>query len=384
MIRIVDVINTAASAKELLLDRVRPLHRPPAIENWIVCSAGEYVDHVRAAGIPVAVIDTPRGLEPIAMARAARRLRHFFRDLEPHLVHTHSSVPGALGRLAARAAGVPIVVHTVHGFHFHRGSRLPAKLYSLGTERALAPLTDMLLMQNHEDLSVVRRWRGVRARLIGNGIDVDRFSRFARPHAGPGRVVACIARFEPVKNHHDLLRVFARVRAACPQARLRLIGDGPLRPQYEREAAELGIAAATEFVGYRHDVGPLLADVDVAVLLSWKEGIARGLLEPMAAHIPVVAWRVKGNREVVRSGESGLLVAAGDLDSTTAHIVRLLQDPALRRRMGAAAAERVRRHFDEGVVVARLAQVYASLLRDAGHTPPVDWESHEENTVLSA
>jgi glycosyltransferase involved in cell wall biosynthesis len=312
------------------------------------------------------------------------RLTRFFRGLQPDLVHTHSSVPGALGRVAARAAGVPVVVHTVHGFHFHERSRLPSKLYSLATERVLAALTDMLLMQNREDLRVVRRWRGIRSRLVGNGIDVQRFGRSARTHAGPGRVVACIARFEPVKNHRDLLRVFARVHAACPQARLRLIGDGPLRPECERLVTELGIGAATEFVGYRKDVGPLLADVDVAVLLSWKEGIARGLLEPMAAHIPVVAWRVKGNREVVRNGQSGFLAGPGDLDATVAHIVRLLEDPALRRRLGAGAAERVRRRFDEGVVVRRLMQVYAGLLREAGYAPPADWETYEERTVLSA
>src|SRR5881628_4209977 len=390
VLRIVDVINTAASAREILLDRVRPLHRPPAIENWIVCSAGDDVDHLRAAGVPVAVIDTPRGLEPIALARAAWRLTRFFRSLEPDLVHTHSSIPGALGRVAARAAGVPIVVHTVHGFHFHEGSRLPAKLYSLATERALAGLTDMLLMQNREDLRLVRRWRGVRAHLIGNGIDVQRFARVARPHAGPGRVVACIARFEAVKNHRDLLHVFARVYAACPQARLRLIGDGPLRPACERLAADLGIAGATEFAGYREDVDTLLADVDVAVLLSWKEGIPRGLLEPMAAAIPVVAWRVKGNREVVRNGESGLLAPPGDLEQTTAHIVRLLQDPALRARLGAGAAERVHRRFDETAVVARLRDTYGCLLRQAGYVLPANWyphhaaQSHDERTVLSA
>src|SRR5438309_5038008 len=390
MIRIVDVINTAASAREILLDRVRPLHRPPAIENWLVCGAGDDVDHVRAAGVPVAVIDTPRGLEPIALARGAWRLTRFFRDLAPHLGHTHSSSPGALGRVAARAAGVPLVVHTVHGFHFHRGSRLPSKLYSLATERALAPLTDMLLMQNREDLRIVRRWRGVRAHLIGNGIDVQRFVRVARPHAGPGRVIACIARFEAVKNHHDLLHVFARVHAACPQARLRLIRDGPLRPACERLAADLGIAAAMEFTGYREDVDRLLADVDVAALLSWKEGLPRGLLESMAAGIPVVAWRVKGNREVIRPGQSGLLAAPGDLAETAAHVVRLLQDPALRARLGGAAAERVHRRFEETAVVARLRDTYASLLREAGYVLPAHWhphhaaQSHDQRTVLSA
>jgi glycosyltransferase involved in cell wall biosynthesis len=384
-LRIVDVINTAAAAKEILVDRVRHFHRPPAIENWIVCSAGDHVELLRAQGLPVAVVDTPRGLEPGALARATWRLTRLFRSLAPDLVHTHSSVSGAVGRVAARAAGVPVVVHTVHGFHFHEGSRLPARLFSWATERALAAFTDMLLTQNREDLQAVRRWRGVRTRLVGNGIDVPRFARLARRHSGPGRVVACIARFEPVKNHHDLLRVFARVRAVCPQARLRLIGDGALRPQYEREAAELGIASATEFAGYREDVSVLLEDVDVAVLLSWKEGIARGLLEPMAAGIPVVAWRVKGNREVVRSGKSGLLAPPGDLEQTTAHIVRLLEDPALRNRLGAAAAERVHRQFNEAAIVARLAEVYASLLGAAGRALPISWEqSHDQRTVLSA
>src|SRR5207253_9209975 len=94
VLRIVDVINTAASAREILLDRVRPLHRPPAIENWIVCSAGDDVDHVRAAGVPVAVIDTPRGLEPIAMARAAWRLTRFLRHLAPPPVPTPLLLPG--------------------------------------------------------------------------------------------------------------------------------------------------------------------------------------------------------------------------------------------------------------------------------------------------
>jgi len=104
----------------------------------------------------------------------------------------------------------------------------------------------------------------------------------------------------------------------------------------------------------------------------------------MAAHIPVVAWRVKGNREVVRNGESGFLARPGDLEQTSAHIVRLLEDPALRRRLGAAAAERVRTHFNESVVVAHLARVYASLLREAGYPLPTSWETHDERAVLSA
>jgi len=110
----------------------------------------------------------------------------------------------------------------------------------------------------------------------------------------------------------------------------------------------------------------------------------------MAAAIPVVAWRVKGNREVIRPSQSGLLAAPGDLDETAAHIVRLLRDPALRARLGGAAAERVHRRFEETVVVARLRDAYGSLLREAGYVLPAHWhphhaaQSHDQRTVLSA
>jgi glycosyltransferase involved in cell wall biosynthesis len=225
---------------------------------------------------------------------------------------------------------------------------------------------------------------------VGNGIDVARFAHVARQHSGPGRSVACIGRFEPVKNHRDLLHIFARVHAACPDARLRLIGDGALRPECERLAAELGIAGVTDFLGYREDVEALLGEIDVAVLVSWKEGMSRALLEPMAAGIPPVAWRVKGNRELIRAGESGLLGRAGDFEQTATHIIRLLQDPELRQRLGVAAAARVRQHFDEAVVVDRLRAVYATLLAEGGHALPPSWsvpsgeETDDRRAVLSA
>ncbi len=380
-IRIVDVINLAASAKEMLRDRALELHRPPDVENWIVCSPpdpadfrGEvaHVEALRRSGIPVELVKTPRSLEPAALARYLLHLVKVFRRAKPDIVHTHCSIPGLAGRIAARLTGVPIVVHTVHGFHFHAGSsRLHWTCFS-AVERSLAALTDILLTQNHDDLHVIRQWRwpAVPARLIGNGIDVDKYARFGRRHSGPGRVVACIGRFDPVKNQRDLLRIFARVHATCPEARLRLIGNGVLRAECERLAAELGIASVTDFLGYREDVDALLADVDVAVLVSWKEGMSKALLEPMAAGIPAVSWDVKGNGELVTSGRTGLLAPAGDLEQTAAHIVRLLRDPDLRQRLGAAAADDVRQRFDKAAFINRLRGVYASLLADAGYVAP--------------
>ena len=391
VIRIVDVINLASSAKEMLLNRLRILHRPPVVENWIVCSSGSHVRLLRAAGIPVTVINTTRGLEPTKLGRATVQLAQFFRRSKPDIVHTHCSIPGLVGRIAARLAGVPVVMHTVHGFHFHEcSSRASRTIYS-AAERTLAAISDALLTENHEDLHVIKRWGRprVHAQMVGNGIDIDRYAQFARHHTEPGRIVTCIARFDPIKNHRDLLHVFARVHAQLSHARLRLIGDGALRPQCEQLAADLGIAGVTDFLGYREDVERLLADTDVAVLLSWKEGMSRALLEPMAAGIPAVAWRVKGNRELIRSSQTGLLAAVGDLDETAAYIVHLLSDFGLRARLGAAAAESVRNSFDEIRVAERLRRVYGSLLENAGYVLPPQWHPvlRKETcarTVLSA
>jgi len=393
-VRIVDVINLAASAKEMLLARARDLHRPPDVENWIVCSPPDpddrrgdgrrHLETLRTAGIPVELVETPLAIEPVAVARYVAGLTRVFRRIRPTIVHTHCSIPGVAGRIAARLARVPIVLHTVHGFHFHAGSsRLHWALFS-GIERVLAAMSDLLLTQNEDDLAVIESWRwpAVATSRISNGIDIDRYARFARRHAGQGRTVVCIGRFDPIKNQSDLIRVFERVHVKFPQARLRLIGDGTLRADCERLAETLGIASVVDFLGYRDDVDEQLAEADVAVLLSWKEGMCKALLEPMAAGIPVVAWDVKGNNELVAHGRTGLLAPPGDLEATAGHVERLLGDGDLRCRLGEAAAADVRRRFDHAAFVDRLRRVYRELLTKEGRVvPPTlaprEYESNE-------
>jgi glycosyltransferase involved in cell wall biosynthesis len=397
-LRIVDLINLAASAKEMLLDRARDLHRPPDVENWIVCSppdAGDlrgdgvrHVEAVRRSGIPIELVKTPTRLHPLAIAVYLFRLFRVFRRLRPDIVHTHCSIPGLAGRIAARLAGVPIVIHTVHGFHFHAGSSRLHWAFFSAVERGLAALTDVILTQNHDDLAVIRAWGwpAVRTQMIGNGIHIERYARFARRHAGPGKVVVMIGRFDPVKNQQDLIRVFSRVHDACPEARLRLIGNGALLDDCRRLAAELGVASVTDFLGYRDDVDGLLADADVAALLSWKEGLSKALIEPMAAGIPALTWDVKGNNEVVSHGRTGFVAEAGDLGTTAEHLIQLLRDGDLRRRLGAAAADDMRRRFDHGAFVGRLRSVYSSLLAERGLSvpPALSPLAHEEPRASGA
>ena len=364
---VVDVINLSSSAQTLLRERVLALRRR-GIDNRILCMDGPYVEPLRAAGIPVHVIDLPRGLDPLRLVRSLAQLTGYLKAHRVDVVHTHCSVPGAVGRVAARLAGVPVVVHTVHGFHFQDDQpwwvRVPSRL----AERALGFLTDTLLTQNKDDLERAERHgigpRGRRGR-IGNGIDLERFQPAPAPPAGEGRaaVVLCAARFEPVKNHALLLEAAARLAARGRAFVLRLVGTGELEGAVRARVRELGLEDRVEFLGYRDDMPELIAGADVCVLPSLKEGLPRAVIEAMAMARPVVATRVPGTREVVRDGETGLLVDPADAGGFADTLERLILDPGLREAMGARGREVAIAEFDERPIAESLRTLYLSRLR---------------------
>ncbi|HEY6193917.1 MAG TPA: RtcB family protein [Candidatus Eisenbacteria bacterium] len=361
--RIVDVIHLSSSANTLLKERVLAM-RARGHDNRIVCANGPAVSALRAAGIPVHTVDLPRTLDPIRLLVSLVRLTRLFRRERVDLIHTHCSIPGVVGRLAARLAGVPAVVHTVHGFHFHDG--MPAWTQALFTaiERWCGRHTSLLLTQNHSDLqcAVAREiGRPGRRRWIGNGIDLSKFDPARREPAGARVVVTCVARFEPVKNHGQLLEAAAILARRGAPFELWLVGEGPRRERCEAEARALGLAGVVRFLGYREDVPALLARTQIAVLPSVKEGIPRALIEAMAMGLPVVATRVKGNDEVVRHGEDGFLVPLGDVHALAATLAVLVDDAALRERLGRNGRQRALDEFDESEIVRRLGELYAGL-----------------------
>jgi len=378
-LRIVDVINLSSSADTLLRERVLSL-RAKGVDNRIVCIDGPYVRPLREAGIPVDTIHLPRGFDPFRLAWSLLELVAYFRRVKPDLVHTHCSVPGIVGRIAARLAGVPVVLHTVHGFAFHDGSRGPVAALAIAVERFTGRFTDLLLSQNHEDMDRALRHRIVperRLEWIGNGIALDRFAAAAPRHA-PGRpvVITCVARMEPVKNHALLLEAAALLQQRGRRFQLWLVGGGEGRARCERRVAESGLDGEVRFLGYRNDVPELLEQSDIGVLTSLKEGIPRAALEAMAAGLPMVGTRVTGTREVVRDGETGFLVDMGDPSALADALARLIDDPTLRARMGTRGRDVVRAEYDEALIVRRLERVYRVSLERRGIGVPAALE-HE-------
>jgi glycosyltransferase involved in cell wall biosynthesis len=176
--------------------------------------------------------------------------------------------------------------------------------------------------------------------------------------------VGCVARLSPEKNHATLLVAFAELRRARPDAHLTLIGDGALRAALEMQAARLGLGRAVTFAGTRRDVPALLAAFDVFALASLTEGISLTLIEAAAAGLPLVATRVGGNAEVVRDGETGLLVPPGSPAALTSALSAIAARPD-RSEMGRRGRARVIEHFGADRMARSYNDLYAELLQPA-------------------
>jgi glycosyltransferase involved in cell wall biosynthesis len=367
-VRVLDVVNTDHAALNFLAYRVAWINRHTEFRNDIVCTPGPHLARVHAGGGEVFAMPIPRGLGPLPLTGLLIRLVRLLRAERYTIVHTHNSVTGAVGRLAAWLARVPLTIHTTHGFHFHDHMSAARRLPFVAAERWLARRCDLLLFQNHEELQAAERL-GLRPRRgvfhVGNGIDLRRFRPRTAPPENPRPIVLSVGRLEPVKNHVMLFDALQLLRERIGEAGvpiLRLVGDGPSRARYEQLVARRGLGWAVEFLGYRYDIPQLNAAADVAVLTSVKEGIPRALMEAMAVGVPVVATDVKGSREVVVDGATGFLVPLGDAAALADRLALLLERPGLRQQLGRRGVQHARLTCDEERVVERLAGLYRSAL----------------------
>ncbi len=295
------------------------------------------------------------------------------------LVHTHTAKAGFLGRVAARLAGVPVVVHTYHGHVLH-GYYSPFKSLLLRfMERALARITDRIVAVSEgvkRELVEYRIAPADKIAVIPLGFDLEPFlnslshrGQFRRElglHDSAG-LVGIVGRIFPIKNHRLFLDAAARVAAEEPDARFIIVGDGILRPEMEQHARALGISDRVIFTGWRRDLPRIYADLDVLVISSDNEGTTVSAIEAMASGCPVVATRVGGIPDLIDDGETGYLVPPGDARALAAAILRLLRDREAAGRIGSAARDAVRERFALARLVRDMERLYLELMQTTGH-----------------
>jgi glycosyltransferase involved in cell wall biosynthesis len=302
------------------------------------------------------------------------RLRSYFRSRGVDLVHTHSSKAGIVGRLAAFLAGVPVVIHTAHGWSFNRTQSSRVRRGFAMLERMAAPITDRLIMVSRANLEEGLALRVGRARqyavlrsgidaaefrVVGRGRDTVRAELGCEPHHVLVGTVAC---FKPQKGPLDFVRAAAAAYARCDRLRFVMAGDGELRGEVETLVGKLGLGGVIRVLGWRRDVADLLHAMDVFLLTSRFEGLPRVVLQAMAAGVPVVATAVDGTPEVVRDGRSGLLVPPESPATAADRVLELVEDADLRRRCVDGARRSLGEAFDIHRMVRDLERIYISLL----------------------
>lgn len=342
-------------------------------------AAGAHVEAIEARGIRhIALAHATRAMAPGEDVLAMRELYEVFRRERPTIVHTHNPKPGFYGRLAGRAAGVPIVVNTVHGLYALPGDPLAKRALVYSLERIAATCSDAELLQNPEDLPVLRRLRVPARKLhvLGNGIDLRRFDPDEVDPEVPGKLraeigvapnevlVGAVGRLVREKGYLELFEAVRRARVEHPD--LRLVVVGPSEPDKADgiSAAEIEHAQrdGVIFLGHRDDVDQLYTAMDAYVLASHREGFPRSAMEAAAMGLPILATDIRGCRQVVDHGVTGLLATLGDVERLADGLRVLVRDAARRDSMGRAAIAKARREFDQRNQIELTLSVYRERL----------------------
>jgi glycosyltransferase involved in cell wall biosynthesis len=380
VLRVIGRLNMGGPAHQAALLSGRRFH-PDRYETLLVhgtLAPGEasLADLAEAEGATMRFVGELRQpVQPLRDAQALLKLIRLARDFKPDIVHTHTAKAGFLGRQAALAVRPrPVIVHTYHG-HVLEGYFGPAKarLY-LELERALARVSDRLLGVSQATVDDLVRL-GVappeKFRVLPLGLDLDPLAEpddglraASRDELGVGAgeiLLAFVGRVAPIKRLDLLLRALAQAREFEPRLRLAVVGDGDERPQLERQAAELGIAAEVLFLGYRRELRPIFVAADIAVLSSDNEGTPVSLIEAAAAGLPAVATDVGGVREVV-TGDTGIVVPRGGVGELASAMVEMAGDPQRREECGRAARRRALGRYGADRLLGDIDSLYRELV----------------------
>ncbi len=385
VLRVIARLNVGGPALHttLLTERLEPAR----YDSWLATGTegpeeGNYLALHRAPAARVLhVPGLRRELRGAGDARALAGLVALMRRLRPHVVHTHTAKAGALGRLAAWLARVPVVCHTFHGHVFRGYFRAGPARGFLAIERALARRTHALIAVSdtvRRELLAMGVGDPARFRVVPLGLDLEGFASAdalrgaLRAELGlspEAPLVGIVARLVPIKRHPMFLHAAAAVTRACAAARFLIVGDGEDRSRLEGLAAELGLGDRVRFLGWRRDLARVYADLDVVVLTSASEGSPVSLIEGMAAGRAIVATRVGGVPDLVEDGVTGALVPPEAPAALAAAVTRLLADPERRRALGKAGREHVLPRFGAERLVADIDRLYTGLLRARGIEP---------------
>ncbi|HAA89289.1 MAG: Glycosyl transferase [Thermoanaerobacterales bacterium 50_218] len=372
IIKVVHIIGGGefGGAEQHVLQLVKRLSSY-GISSQVVCLFGApFYQILEDAGIPAQVVEMHGRCDLGAVFRLARLLR----KIRPQVVHTHGVRANLVGRLAARVAGVPSVVTTVHSVLEHDYPSPFSRLVNSLTEKVTSSMTDRFIAVSGfiRDYLVAAGIPEQKVEVIYNGIDPgtwrqwegDASFRESLGIAPDAPLIGIVARLHPVKGHRYFLEAAREVVREVPQARFLIVGSGFYWRQIDSMIAEFGLGEHCLRTGFQQEVGKVYAALDVLVISSLSEGFGLTALEALALGKPVIATRVGALPEILGDGECGILVPPADSGALARALLDLLQNPDLARRLAERGRKRVLGVFSIEKTVAATARLYRSLSND--------------------
>jgi glycosyltransferase involved in cell wall biosynthesis len=372
-------------AQENTIATVLGLRQKPGIEVNLISGPtsgpeGTLESEISRPSVPLTLVpELVRPVHPLKDFIALRKLEKILRKQMPHIVHTHSGKAGILGRLAARRAGIPVIIHHIHGPSFGKFQGALANVIFTAAEKYAARMT------GHFFCSAAAMARLYLAAGIGrpemytrifSGFKLDPFLNATndlelRKQLGleAGHfVIGKIARLFKLKGHSDLLSAFARISPRLPSGRLLFVGDGSLRGEIEHQARALGLGDKVIFAGLvpPSEVPRYVGIMDCVAHLSGREAVSRALPQALAAAKPVVAYDFDGADEVCLENETGFLIRTGDVENAAQKLLQLASQPGLREKFGRRGQNFVRENFPVEKMVDDQYHLYLKLAAERG------------------
>ena len=395
-IRVAHITTIDMSLQLLLLNQLLAIKRA-GFEVIGISSPGPFVSKIVSSGIPHLSVPMTRSYTPLADIVSLIRLYRTVKHGRFDIVHTHNPKPGLLGQIAARLAGVPIVINTLHGFYFHDNMPRVWRRCHISIEKIAARFSDVILSQNKEDIHTAVT-EGItsqkKIKFLGNGIDLHRFNPAnvtyssilkKRQEIGLPPDALIVGFVGRLVHEKGLLELFAAARHVKDRvANVRFIFIGPVdicktdavTPEMTRA---YGISDICHFLGMRQDMPELYALMDVFVLPSHREGFPRSPMEASAMGVPCVITDIRGCREIVKHQRNGLLIPLGDISAMVDAIIEILTDRDKAASLGEEACRIALERFDERVVFEKVVSEYIRLLRDRGlRLPAVLCETYRD------
>jgi glycosyltransferase involved in cell wall biosynthesis len=361
MIKVVHIITKLelGGAQQNTLYTVSHLDKTEFIPILITGLEGLLVDDAKRLGIEAHFLPSlVREINPVKDIQALFDIRRLLLSIKrssqsPIIVHTHSSKAGIIGRWAAYLAGIPVIIHTYHGYGFNDYQSILQRWFFIFLERLTAKITTRFIAVSKNNIE-----KGINAKifssddveLIRSGIDISEFS------------VGMIACFKPQKAPLDFVKAAHLVCQKMSDVRFVVAGDGELRPPMEELINSLDLKDKIKLLGFRRDIPEIMKCLDVFVLTSLWEGLPKVIVQAIAAGIPIVATEVDGSSEVIKNGINGFLVKPGDVEGIAEKIMYILQKPK-DFKFEISGLKSILDEFDINLMVKKQGKLYEALVK---------------------